>query len=84
MAKEKDISKMVDEIFDKFNIEGQIEIVEELVEQMEKIISADDMWENAMMDESSRRVLAAAIGVVALKFGEVSSEMIDFLNDETK
>ena len=62
--------------------EQQLKVVEELVQQMEAIIEADEMWENAMVDKSSRRVLAAAIGVVALKFGEVSDGMIDFLNND--
>ena len=35
-----------------------------------------------MNDETSRRVLVAAVGVIALKFAEVSDEMIDFINDD--
>lgn len=73
---------MINEIFEKYDIEDSIEIIENLVNQMEEIIQADEMWENAMTDKSSRRVLAAAIGVVALKFGEVSDDMIDFLNND--
>lgn len=78
----EEIPDMINEIFEKYDIEDSIKVVEELVQQMEAIIEADEMWENAMVDKSSRRVLAAAIGVVALKFGEVSDGMIDFLNND--
>lgn len=78
----EEIPEMINEIFEKYDIEDSIEIIENLVNQMEEIIQADEMWENAMTDKSSRRVLAAAIGVVALKFGEVSDDMIDFLNND--
>jgi methionyl-tRNA synthetase len=78
----EDIPEMIDEIFEKYDIENSIQIVEQLVQQMDKIIESDEMWENAMTDVSSRRVLAAAIGVVALKFADISDEMVDFLNND--
>ena len=73
---------MINEVFNNLNISESLEVVETLVSQMEEIITADYMWENAMNDETSRRVLVAAVGVIALKFAEVSDEMIDFINDD--
>ena len=35
-----------------------------------------------MTDETSRRVIVAAVGVIALKFAEVSDAMIDFINND--
>jgi hypothetical protein len=78
---QEEIPEMINQIFEKYDIEDSIKVVEELVQQMDAIIEADEMWENAMVDTSSRRVLAAAIGVVALKFGEVSEDMVNFIND---
>lgn len=78
---EEQIPDMINEIFDKYDIEDSLKLVEEIVQQMEELIAADSMWENAVDDETSRRVLAAAIGVVALKFGSISDGMIDFLNE---
>lgn len=82
MSNDKEIPEMVNEIFREYNLEKDISLVEDLVKTMENLITSDDMWENAMTDESSRRVLAAAIGVIALKFADVSQGMIDFLNDD--
>lgn len=79
---EEEIPKMINEVFNNLNISESLEVVETLVSQMEEIITADYMWENAMNDETSRRVLVAAVGVIALKFAEVSDEMIDFINDD--
>jgi hypothetical protein len=39
---------------------------------MEELINSDYMWENAVEDETSRRVICAAIGVIALKFADIS------------
>jgi len=79
---EEEIPKMINEVFNNLNIGESLEVVETLVSQMEELIASDDMWENAMTDEVSRRVIVAAIGVIALKFGEVSDDMIDFINDD--
>ena len=73
---------MINEVFNNLNISESLEVVETLVSQMEELITSDDMWENAMNDETSRRVIVAAVGVIALKFAEVSDEMIDFINDD--
>ena len=79
---EEEIPKMINEVFNNLNISESLEVVETLVSQMEEIITADYMWENAMNDETSRRVIVAAVGVIALKFAEVSDDMIDFINDD--
>ena len=79
---EEEIPKMINEVFNNLNISESLEVVETLVSQMEELITSDDMWENAMNDETSRRVIVAAVGVIALKFAEVSDEMIDFINDD--
>jgi hypothetical protein len=42
------------------------------------------MWENAADNENARRVLCAAVGVIALKFGTISEGMIDFINESDK
>lgn len=73
---------MINEVFNNLNISESLEVVETLVSQMEELIASDDMWENAMNDETSRRVIVAAVGVIALKFAEVSDDMIDFINDD--
>ena len=73
---------MINEVFNNLNISESLEVVETLVSQMEELITSDDMWENAMNDETSRRVIVAAVGVIALKFAEVSDDMIDFINDD--
>lgn len=79
---EEEIPKMINEVFNNLNISESLEVVETLVSQMEELITSDDMWENAMNDETSRRVIVAAVGVIALKFAEVSDDMIDFINDD--
>lgn len=79
---EEEIPKMIDDVFNNLNISDSLEVVETLVSQMEELIASDDMWENAMNDETSRRVIVAAVGVIALKFAEVSDDMIDFINDD--
>lgn len=79
---EEEIPKMINEVFDNLGIDESLEVVETLVSQMEELIASDYMWENAMTDETSRRVIVAAVGVIALKFAEVSDVMIDFINDD--
>jgi hypothetical protein len=79
---EEEIPKMINDVFNNLNISDSLEVVETLVSQMEELIASDDMWENAMNDETSRRVIVAAVGVIALKFAEVSDDMIDFINDD--
>jgi hypothetical protein len=79
---EEEIPEMINEIFDGLGINESLDVVETLVSQMEELISADEMWENAMTDETSRRVIVAAVGVIALKFGDISETMIDFINDD--
>ena len=79
---EEEIPEMINEIFDGLGIDESLSVVETLVSQMEELISADEMWENAMTDETSRRVIVAAVGVIALKFGDISETMIDFINDD--
>jgi hypothetical protein len=79
---EEEIPEMINEIFDGLGINESLDVVETLVSQMEELISADEMWENAMTDETSRRVIVAAVGVIALKFGDISDTMIDFINDD--
>ena len=76
---------MINKVFQELGIsdvEKSLSIVEELVYQMEELINADYMWENAVDDETSRRIICAAVGVIALKFADVSNEMIDFINNE--
>ena len=79
---EEEIPEMINEIFDGLGIDESLDVVETLVSQMEELISADEMWENAVDDETSRRVIVAAVGVIALKFGDISDTMIDFINDD--
>jgi hypothetical protein len=78
---EEEIPNMINEIFDKYDINSSLTIVEELVEQMEELIATDSMWENAAVNENARRILCAAVGVIALKFSTVSEGMIDFINE---
>ena len=79
---EEEIPEMINEIFDGLGIDESLDVVETLVSQMEELISADEMWENAVDDDTSRRIIVAAVGVIALKFGDISDTMIDFINDD--
>lgn len=83
---EEEIHKMINEVFKELGIgedvEKSLNIIEQLVSQMEELITADSMWENAVDDETSRRVICAAVGVIALKFADVTEGMIDFINNE--
>lgn len=83
---EEEIHKMVNEVFKEIGVDEDVEkslsVIEQLVSQMEELITADYMWENAIDDETSRRVICAAVGVIALKFADVTEGMIDFINDE--
>jgi hypothetical protein len=79
---EEEIPEMINEIFDGLGIDESLDVVETLVSQMEELISADEMWENAVDDDTSRRIIVAAVGVIALKFGDISETMIDFINDD--
>jgi hypothetical protein len=79
---EEEIPEMINEIFDGLGIDESLDVVETLVSQMEELITADEMWENAVDDETSRRIIVAAVGVIALKFGDISDTMIDFINDD--
>jgi len=86
MPKEEEIPEMINKVFEELGIDESLEksltVVEELVIQMEELINSDYMWENAVEDETSRRVICAAIGVIALKFADISEEMIDFINED--
>jgi hypothetical protein len=79
---EEEIPKMIDDVFNHLNIDKDIEVVEGLVSQMEELIMSDHMWENALEDETSRRVICAAVGVIALKFADVSDGMLKFINED--
>jgi hypothetical protein len=79
---EEEIPEMINEIFDGLGIDESLDVVETLVSQMEELITADEMWENAVDDDTSRRIIVAAVGVIALKFGDISDTMIDFINDD--
>ena len=83
---EEEIPEMINNIFKDLGINESVEksltIVEELVMQMEELITSDYMWENAVEDETSRRVICAAIGVIALKFAEISDGVIEFINKD--
>lgn len=83
---EEEIPEMINNLFKELGVNDSVEksltIVEELVMQMEELINSDYMWENAVEDETSRRVICAAIGVIALKFADVSSDMVDFINKD--
>jgi hypothetical protein len=83
---EEEIPEMINNIFKDLGIGESVEksltIVEELVMQMEELITSDYMWENAVEDETSRRVICAAIGVIALKFAEISDGVIEFINKD--
>jgi hypothetical protein len=83
---EEEIPEMIDNIFKDLGVNESVEksltIVEELVMQMEELINSDYMWENAVEDETSRRVICAAIGVIALKFADISDGMIEFINKD--
>jgi hypothetical protein len=85
-VQEEEIHKMVNEVFKEIGVDEDVEkslsVIEQLVSQMEELITADYMWENAIDDETSRRVICAAVGVIALKFADVTEGMIDFINDE--
>jgi hypothetical protein len=79
---EEEIPEMINEVFNHLDIDKDIQVIEQLVEQMEELIQSDDMWENAVMDETSRRIICAAVGVIALKFADVSDGMIKFINED--
>jgi hypothetical protein len=83
---EEEIPEMIDNIFKDLGVNESVEksltVVEELVMQMEELINSDYMWENAVEDETSRRVICAAIGVIALKFADISDGMIEFINKD--
>jgi len=81
---EEEIPNMINEIFDKYDIDASLTVVEQLVQQMEELIATDSMWENAADNENARRILCAAVGVIALKFGTISEGMIDFINESDK
>jgi len=84
LMQEEEIPNMINEIFDKYDIDASLTVVEELVQQMEELIATDSMWENAADNENARRILCAAVGVIALKFGTISEGMIDFINESDK
>ena len=75
---EEEIPEMINEVFNHLDIDKDIQVIE----QMEELIQSDDMWENAVMDETSRRIICAAVGVIALKFADVSDGMIKFINED--
>jgi hypothetical protein len=83
---EEEMPEMINKVFKELGIgedvEKSLSVIEELVIQMEELIIADYMWENAVDDETSRRVICAAVGVIALKFADVTEGMIDFINNE--
>jgi len=83
---EEEIPEMINNVFKELGVNDSVEksltVVEELIIQMEELINSDYMWENAVEDETSRRVICAAIGVIALKFADVSSDMVDFINKD--
>jgi len=83
---EEEIPEMINNVFKELGVNDSVEksltVVEELVMQMEELINSDYMWENAVEDETSRRVICAAIGVIALKFADVSNDMVDFINKD--
>jgi len=83
---EEEIPEMINKVFEEIGVgeavEKSLTVVEELVIQMEELINSDYMWENAVEDETSRRVICAAIGVIALKFADISDGMIEFINKD--
>jgi hypothetical protein len=76
------LEKAVSEIFEELDIKDEIEELDILIEHVEELIDADYMWEDAAVDESTRRVIVAAIGVIALKFGDMSDKVQDFIEKE--
>ena len=83
---EEEMPEMINKVFEELGVDEDVEkslgVIEELIVQMEELIRADYMWENAIDDETSRRVICAAVGVIALKFADVTEGMIDFINNE--
>lgn len=79
---EEELKKAVNEVFDGLNIEDSLDELEMLIEHIEELIQADYMWQDAAEDEISRRIIVAAVGVVAIKFASMPDELTDFLNEE--
>lgn len=79
---EEEIKQAVNEIFDGLDINDSLEELEMLISHIEDLIQADYMWQDAAEDEISRRVLVAAVGVVAIKFASLPDELSDFINGE--
>lgn len=79
---EEEIKQAVNEIFDGLDINDSLEELEMLISHIEDLIQADYMWQDAAEDEISRRVLVAAVGVVAIKFASLPDELADFINGE--
>lgn len=78
---EENLRKAVSEIFEHLNIKDSLDELDMLIEHVEELIQADYMWHDAAEDETSRRLLVAAIGVVAIKFATMDDEIIDFMNN---
>jgi hypothetical protein len=53
-VQEEEIHKMVNEVFKEIGVDEDVEkslsVIEQLVSQMEELITADYMWENAIDD----------------------------------
>ena len=79
---EEDLQKAVSEIFEHLNIKDSLDELDMLIEHVEELIQADYMWHDAAEDETSRRLLVAAIGVVAIKFATMDDEIIEFINEK--
>lgn len=79
---DENLEKAVSAIFDDLDIKDSIDELDLLIEHIEELIQADYMWEDAAVDESTRRVIVAAVGVIAIKFGDMDDKLMDFITEE--
>jgi hypothetical protein len=78
------LEKAVSAIFDNLDIKESLEELDLLIEHVEELVEADHMWHDAAEDEMTRRILVAAVGVIAIKFASMDDNIIDFINNEEK
>lgn len=81
---DENLQKAVSAIFDNLDIKDSLEELDLLIEHVEELVEADHMWQDAAEDEMTRRILVAAVGVIAIKFASMDENIIDFINNEEK
>lgn len=79
---DENLQKAVSEIFEGLDIKDSLNQLDILIEHIEDLIDADYMWLDAANDESTRRIIVAAVGVIAIKFGNMDEDIIEFINNE--